>query len=101
MKRGDVARGIIRDRIIEAFRPEFVKLADKKIYINVKDGPGGEVCQFAINLTMPKVMIEADYNREERNPNTGAPPWEDQPSSIDLTEKERKDIDRLKEMLGL
>ena len=56
-KRGDAAREAVKDKIIEAFGDSFVAFVDKKIYVEVPDGPGGEIIQFAITMTMPKTAV--------------------------------------------
>lgn len=53
-KRGDQARESVKNTIINAFGDKFVTFADKKIYVEAQDGPGGELLQFAITMTMPK-----------------------------------------------
>ena len=60
MKRGDVAREAVRNTIIKAFEGNFVGMQDKKIFVQAQDGPAGEMIQFAISLTMPKVPLFAD-----------------------------------------
>ena len=67
-KRGDAAREAVKNKIIEAFGPDFVAFLDKKIYVEAQDGPGGETLQFAITMTMPKTSV----SREE-GANTTAP----------------------------
>lgn len=67
MKRGDAAREKARDAIIAIFKSlnAFAGIQDKKIYVNLPDGPdgSGEVLQFAISMTMPKTPIT--FNEEE------------------------------------
>lgn len=58
-KRGDKARQILADTIIKAFGDDFINVADKKIYVWVPDGVGGERIQFAISATMPKTQVSA------------------------------------------
>ena len=53
-RRGELARETASRIIIEAFGDKYVTTADKKIYVEVNDGPGGELLQFAISMTMPK-----------------------------------------------
>lgn len=68
MKRGDAAREAVKNKIIEAFGSSYIATIDKKIYVEVQDGPGGETLQFAITMTMPKTSV----SREE-GANTPAP----------------------------
>lgn len=60
VKRGDAARESAKNTIINAFAAtgDYVATLDKKIYVTAKDGPNGEVIQFAISMTMPKVPVE-------------------------------------------
>lgn len=60
-KRGDLARESVKDTIVNAFSAtgDYVAIVDKKIYVQAQDGPGGEVLQFAISMTMPKVPVAA------------------------------------------
>jgi len=59
-KRGDAAREAVKNKIIEAFGPDFVAFLDKKIYVEAQDGPGGETLQFAITMTMPKTSVSRE-----------------------------------------
>lgn len=61
-KRGDAAREAVKNTIIAAFQiaDGYVGYLDKKIYVQAKDGAGGEPLQFAISLTMPKTAVNAD-----------------------------------------
>lgn len=56
-RRGDLAKQSAIATIQEAFGEGFVGLIDKKLYVNVKDGPNGEVVQLSITLTMPKTPV--------------------------------------------
>ena len=56
-KRGDAAREVVKNKIIEAFGDNYVAFVDKKIYVEAQDGPGGETIQFAITMTMPKTAV--------------------------------------------
>ena len=58
-RRGDLAKQYVSDTIINAFGTAYLTTQDKKIYLNVPDGPGGEVVQIALSMTMPKVQVEA------------------------------------------
>lgn len=58
-RRGDLAKQSAIATIQEAFGEGFVGLIDKKLYVNVKDGPNGEVVQLSITLTMPKTPVNA------------------------------------------
>lgn len=44
-RRGDLAKQSAIATIQTAFGDDFVGLIDKKLYVNVKDGPNGEVVQ--------------------------------------------------------
>lgn len=56
-RRGDAAKAAAINTILNTFEGSF--LLDKKIYINVQDGPNGEVVQLSIALTMPKTPVNA------------------------------------------
>ena len=58
-RRGDLAKQSAIATIQAAFGDDFVGLIDKKLYVNVKDGPNGEVVQLSIALTMPKTPVSA------------------------------------------
>lgn len=58
IRRGDEARARLAQIISEGFGDHFLGIADKKLYLWVEDGPGGEPIQFAITITMPKNPIE-------------------------------------------
>lgn len=58
-RRGDLAKKYVSDTIINAFGASYLTTQDKKIYLNVPDGPGGEIVQIALSMTMPKVTVEA------------------------------------------
>lgn len=81
-KKGDLARQKVAEIIVKAFSDmdAYVATVDKKIYVNVQDGPGGEVCQFAIAMTMPKTPVSA---ASEVTSSSGA--WADAPTSYSTT----------------
>lgn len=58
-RRGDLAKQVTTDTIVQAFGDKVAAIVDKKIYVNVPDGPGGEIIQIAISMTMPKVAVSA------------------------------------------
>lgn len=60
-KRGDAAREKVSNTIANAFAVtgDYVTTADKKIYVTARDGDNGELLQFAISITMPKVPMSA------------------------------------------
>ena len=57
MKRGEAAREAVKNKIAEAFGADYVGCVDKKLYVEVEDGPGGEKLQFAISMAIPKATI--------------------------------------------
>ncbi len=61
-KRGDSARQSVTKTIADAFGTNFVGIQDKKIYVQAEDGLNGEVIQFAISITMPKVPVTISNN---------------------------------------
>ena len=56
-KRGDAAREAISKTIMEAFGSRYDGTLDKKLYVEARDGDNGELIQFAISITMPKVPV--------------------------------------------
>lgn len=102
-KRGDLAREKVRDTIIAAFGEDFVCVQDKKIYVTAKDGPGGEVLQFAIAMTMPKTPVAAgpsptDWTNDESAPSQ-APVATATPVALDPADKAK--VEELKRRLGV
>ena len=55
-KKGEIARAKVKETIINAFGTNFVAEQDKKLYVMAQD-ESGEMIQFAIAMTMPKVPI--------------------------------------------
>ena len=104
-KRGDAAREAVKNKIIEAFGPNFVAFLDKKIYVEAQDGPGGETLQFAITMTMPKTSV----SREEGT-NTTAPASSDWSgpaaatpvaTPTEITDDDKAKVAELMKKLGL
>lgn len=101
-KRGDLARESVKDTIIEAFNKSgnFVAFQDKKIFVQARDGEGGEVIQFAITITMPKVPIAGSSETDWRDePSAAQSSPVAQPTSLSPADKAK--IEELKEKLGL
>lgn len=98
MKRGDIARETVRNKIAEAFGENYVGVVDKKIYVEAADGPGGELIQFSITITAPKVPIErAAATAPMGNPNdwtgmpTAAPVKAELPTELSAEDKAKAD----------
>lgn len=102
-KKGEIARQSLYDLITKTFsdKGDYICTKDKKIYVQAKDGPGGEVLQFAISMTMPKVPVET------RNKQTTETAWdgsfkESQGNNAiptELSSEDRQQVERLKNML--
>ena len=93
-RKGDAARESIKNTIIKAFGDDFVAVVDKKLYVQAQDGPGGEVVQFAISLTMPKVPVISDFTVQVEG-------IENTPMTYELTTADKAEVQRLKTILGV
>lgn len=92
MKRGEQAREAIRQKIIEAFKDDYITTIDKKIYVNQVDGSTGEVIQFAISMTMPKNIVTKEKEKEkETETETG----------VGMTDEDKKKVEELMRKLGI
>ena len=102
MKRGDQARESVKNTIIEAFSKDgnYVTFQDKKIYVTAKDGPGGEILQFAISFTMPKVPVQATSNTDWREDSKSS---NEQPSKgpVSLSPEDEQAVRDLMKKLGV
>ena len=79
-RRGDAAKTAATNTLLNTFEGSF--LLDKKIYINVKDGPNGEVVQLSITLTMPKTPVNASaVPVTASTTDSNAAAWESEPST--------------------
>ncbi len=105
-KKGDQARESVKNIIIDAFTQKnaFVAFQDKKIYVQVPDGPNGEVLQFAIAMTMPKVPVVAGA------PTTAPTDWSSdsisagenpQVTPTELSPEDKAKVQELMERLGV
>jgi hypothetical protein len=63
MAKGQNAKNLIGNKIVEIFKKDFIKVEDKKIYLWADDGDGERV-QIAISLTCPKDQDIIDENSE-------------------------------------
>ena len=102
-RRGDLAKQSAIATIQEAFGEGFVGLIDKKLYVNVKDGPNGEVVQLSITLTMPKTPVNASavpVAAPAGNSNVAA--WENAPATpTELSQKDKMKVEELCKKLGI
>ena len=100
-RRGDAAKTAAINTILNTFEGSF--LLDKKIYINMKDGPNGEIVQLSIALTMPKTPINASavsVAAPAGNSNVAA--WENAPATpTELSQKDKMKVEELCKKLGL
>lgn len=101
MRKGDAAKAAAINTILNTFEGSF--MVDKKLYINVKDGPNGEVVQLAIALTMPKTSVTADaVSVAAPKVDTNAAAWESKPSTpTKLSADDEKKVADLCARLGI
>ena len=101
MRKGDAAKAAAINTILNTFEGSFI--VDKKLYINVKDGPNGEVVQLAIALTMPKTPVTADaVPVAAPKVDTNAAAWESKPSTpTKLSADDEKKVADLCARLGI
>lgn len=101
MRKGDAAKAAAINTILNTFEGSF--MVDKKLYINVKDGPNGEMVQLAIALTMPKTPVTADVvpvAAPKADANAAA--WESKPSTpTKLSADDEKKVADLCARLGI
>lgn len=100
-RRGDAAKTAAINTILNTFEGSF--LLDKKIYINVQEGPNGEIVQLSIALTMPKTPINASavsVTASAGNSNVAA--WENAPATpTELSQKDKMKVEELCKKLGI
>jgi hypothetical protein len=97
-RRGDLAKQSAIATIQTAFGDDFVGLIDKKLYVNVKDGPNGEVVQLSIALTMPKTPVSASAPATDGN----AAAWESKPATpTELSAEDKAKVADLCARLGI
>lgn len=102
-RRGDLAKQSAIATIQAAFGEDFVGLIDKKLYVNVKDGPNGEVVQLSIALTMPKTPVSASavpVTTPAADGNAAA--WESKPTTpTELSAEDKEKVADLCARLGI
>lgn len=102
-RRGDLAKQSAIATIQAAFGDDFVGLIDKKLYVNVKDGPNGEVVQLSIALTMPKTPVSASavpVTTPATDGNVAA--WESKPATpTELSAEDKAKVADLCARLGI
>ncbi len=97
-RRGDAAKTAAINTILNTFEGSF--FLDKKIYINVKDGPSGETVQLAISLTMPKTPVSGSAVPVAAPAGDGnAAAWESTPT--ELSQEDRAKVADLCARLGI
>jgi len=96
-RRGDLAKQYVSDTIIQAFSGNYLATQDKKIYLNVPDGPGGEIVQIALSMTMPKVQIEAPAAGAPTSASTHAPTK----TPVTLSDDDKAAVAQLMKNLGI
>ena len=100
-RRGDAAKAAAINTILNTFEGSF--FLDKKIYINVKDGPNGEVVQLSIALTMPKTPVNASatpVTAPTGESNVAA--WENKPATpTELSAEDKAKVADLCARLGI
>lgn len=97
-RRGDLAKQSAIATIQAAFGDDFVGLIDKKLYVNVKDGPNGEVVQLSIALTMPKTPVSISAPAADGN----AAAWESKSATpTELSAEDKAKVADLCARLGI
>lgn len=100
VRRGDAAKAAAINTILNTFEGSF--LLDKKIYINVKDGPNGEVVQLSIALTMPKTPVSASAVPVIASADGNAAAWESKPATpTELSAEDKAKVADLCARLGI
>lgn len=99
-KKGDIARQTVAQTIIGAFQAtnNFVCVQDKKIYVTAKDGENGELLQFAIAMTMPKVPVAATQETGVPESATGTAATA---TPVEISPEDKSKVEELKRMLGI
>lgn len=102
-RRGDLAKQSAIATIQAAFGDDFVGLIDKKLYVNVKDGPNGEAVQLSIALTMPKTPVSASAVPVTTPATDGnAAAWESKPATpTELSAEDKAKVTDLCARLGI
>lgn len=101
-RRGDLAKQSAIATIQAAFGDGFVGLIDKKLYVNVKDGPNGEVVQLSIALTMPKTPVSASAVPVIASADGNAAAWESKPATpTELSAEDKAKVVDLCARLGI
>lgn len=101
-RRGDLAKQSAIATIQTAFGDDFVGLIDKKLYVNVKDGPNGEVVQLSIALTMPKTPVSASAVPVTAPATGTAAAWESKPATpTELSAEDKAKVADLCARLGI
>ena len=100
-RRGDAAKTAAINTILNTFEGSF--LLDKKIYINVKDGPNGEIVQLSIALTMPKTPVNASaVPVSAPTGDSNAAAWESTPATpTELSPEDKAKVADLCRRLGI
>lgn len=93
-RRGDLAREALAQTIKKAFGDNYVATVDKKVYVNVPDGLGGELIQFAISWTMPKTTIGTDAG-------SSSDETAEVPMATELSPEDKAKVEELKKRLGI
>lgn len=91
MRRGEAAKKDLIDIITNALGDKVVTFQDKKLYVNIPDGPVGENVQFAISFTMPKTEVVA--TTEQGKPRSI--------QSTQISEEDQKKVQELLTKLGI
>ncbi len=103
MAKGSVAKEKVVEKLKSAFGADYIGEFDKKVYLWADDG--GERVQIAIAMTCPKNMINTvdtntlNYNsgRDFSNNDTVIVA----PENVEISEREKEDVRKLMQRLGL
>lgn len=95
LRRGEQAKNIIKETLINNLQDCFVAEQDKKLYFNIKEND--EIVQIAISMTVPKNTIGNQDNMNNETSYVGI----NQSADVEISQEDKKKIADLMEKLGL
>lgn len=99
MAKGAEAKAFATAKIMEAFGDAFVCEYDKKLYVNCPEAGG--IVQVAISMTCPKVPIGSNVALRDGGMDfENMSPVVPAAATVELTQEEIDNINRLKAILG-
>lgn len=106
-KKGELARTSVVDTITKAFldKGKLEGIMDKKIYVWAQDGPGGEMIQYAIAISAPKVPVtcggSVSSSESAWDNTTSTSPAASPSVSTELSQADREKVNELMRRLGI